>query len=149
MEKKHIIYFIITICLCIASFCYGRYRTGINGICGELESRIIFTRDETDKILDKLNLTRLAGNSATELGQAIIDGIGELQQTNAKQRVCLDAIIREVEFTEENAKIIKSALNGANDAMDVGFQLAIEDARAYETIVGTLREANEYTPKNE
>lgn len=151
INKNLFIKFGIVIILCFASFCFGRYIrfSGINGVHGELEQGIILAGDTADTILDELGITRPAGQSATDTGYAILRGIQELSKSNETARVCINEIKREVDLTEQNAEIIKQSFDGTSDAIDYGWQISIQQAEAYERIVGTLQQFNNNSSKNE
>jgi len=151
INKNFFIKFGITVILCFTSFCFGRYSrlSGINGAHGELKQRIILAGDTADTILDELSITRSAGQSATDTGYAILRGIQELSKSNETARVCLDEIKREVELTEQNAEIVKQSFDGTSDAIDYGWQISIQQAEAYERIVGTLQQFDNNSSKDE
>jgi len=141
----------IVICLCFASFCFGRYSrfSGVSGVHRELEQGIILAGDTADTILDELSITRPAGQSATDTGYAILRGIQELSKSNETARICINEIKREVELTEQNAEIIKQSFDGTSDAIDYGWQISIQQAAAYERIVGTLQQFDNNSSKDE
>lgn len=141
----------IAVDLCFTSFCFGRYSrlSGINGVHGELEQRIILAGDTADTILDELSITRPAGQSAADTGYAILRGIQELSKSNETARVCINEIKREVELTEQNAEIIKQSFDGVSDAIDYGWQIAENQANAYERIIGTLQQFDNNSSKDE
>lgn len=150
INKNLFIKFGIVIILCFASFCFGCIRlSGIGGVHRELEQGIILAGDTTDTILDELGITRPAGQSATDTGYAILRGIQELSKSNKTARVCINEIKREVEFTEQNAEIIKQSFDGVSDAIDYGWQISIQQAEAYERIVGTLQQFDNNSSKDE
>jgi len=150
INKNLFIKFGIVIILCFASFCFGYIRfSGISGVHGELEQGIILAGDTADTILDELGITRPAGQSAADTGYAILRGIQELSKSNETARVCLDEIKREVDLTEQNAEIIKQSFDGTSDAIDYGWQISIQQAEAYERIVGTLQQFDNNSSKDE
>ena len=151
INKNFFIKFSIIIILCFTSFCFGRYSrlSGISGVHRELEQRIILAGDTADTILDELSITRPAGQSAADTGYAILRGIQELSKSNETARVCINEIKREVELTEQNAEIIKQSFDGVSDAIDYGWQIAENQANAYERIIGTLQQFDNNSSKNE
>lgn len=151
INKNFFIKFSIIIILCFTSFCFGRYSrlSGIDGIHRELEQRIIFAGDTADTILDELSITRSTGQSAADTGYAILRGIQELSKSNETARVCINEIKREVELTEQNAEIIKQSFDGVSDAIDYGWQIAENQANAYERIIGTLQQFDNNSSKDE
>ena len=127
-----------------ACFCTGRF-TRIKGISGsgeQLVSGIILERDTANTILDELSIARPAGQSASDTGYAILRGIQELGKSNDAARLCINEIEREVEHTKQNAEIIKQSFDGVSDAIEYGWRVAEEQARAYERIVDTLQQFN-------
>lgn len=151
INKNFFIKFGVVIILCFTSFCFGRYIrfSGIGGVRGELEQGIVLAGDTADTILDELSISRPAGQSAADTGYAILRGIQELSKSNEAARVCINEIKREVELTEQNAEIIKQSFDGVSDAIDYGWQISIQQAEAYERIVGTLQQFDNNSSKNE
>lgn len=135
----------------IACFCAGRFTRlkGVSGASEQLESGIIFERDTANTILDELGIARPAGQSASDTGYAVLRGIQELSKSNDAARLCIDKIEREVEYTQQNAKIIEQSFNGVSDAVDYGWKIAEEQALAYERIVDTLQQFNNDTSEND
>ena len=135
----------------IACFCAGRFIRfkGISGSGEQLVSGVILERDTADKLLDELGVARPAGQSASDTGYAILRGIQELGKSNDAARLCIDKIEREVEHTQQNAEIIKQSFNGVSDAIEYGWRIAEEQARAYERIVDTLQQFNNDTSEND
>lgn len=134
-----------------ACFCTGRF-TRIKGISGsgeQLVSGVILERDTADKLLDELGVARPAGQSASDTGYAILRGIQELGKSNDAARLCINEIEREVEHTQQNAEIIKQSFNGVSDAIEYGWRIAEEQARAYERIVDTLQQFNNDSSKDD
>ena len=128
----------------IACFCAGRFTRlkGVSGASEQLESGIIFERDTANTILDELGITRPAGQSASDTGYAVLRGVQELGKSNDAARLCINEIEREVEHTQQNAEIIKQSFDGVSDAIEYGWRIAEEQARAYERIVDTLQQFN-------
>lgn len=134
-----------------ACFCTGRF-TRIKGISGsgeQLVSGVILERDTADKLLDELGVARPAGQSASDTGYAILRGIQELGKSNDAARLCINEIEQEVEHTQQNAEIIKQSFNGVSDAIEYGWRIAEEQARAYERIVDTLQQFNNDSSKDD
>ena len=127
-----------------ACFCTGRFARfkGISGSGEQLVSGIILERDTANTILDELSIARPAGQSASDTGYAILRGIQELGKSNDAARLCINEIEREVEHTKQNAEIIKQSFDGVSDAIEYGWRVAEEQARAYERIVDTLQQFN-------
>jgi hypothetical protein len=150
INKNFFIKFGIVVALCFASFCFGYSRlSGISGIHGELEQRIVLAGNTADSILDELGIARPTGQSAADTGYAILRGIQKLSKSNETARVCLDEIKREVELTEQNAEIIKQSFDGVSDAIDYGWRVTENQALAYERIVGALQQFDNNSSKNE
>ena len=139
--------------LCLLSFLAGRFiRFGSGGVSStgrELIEGIILAGDTADTIADRLAISRSSADAAGDAGLAILRGIEELQRTNEIQRICLDNIIRETQLTEQNLEIIQSNYTGLSDAIDIGFQMAIEQSSAYERIIGELRSFIDNTSKDD
>ena len=135
----------------IACFCAGRFTRfkGISGSGEQLVSGVILERDTADKLLDELGVARPAGQSASDTGYAILRGIQELGKSNDAARLCINEIEREVEHTQQNAEIIKQSFNGVSDAIEYGWRIAEEQARAYERIVDTLQQFNNDSSKDD
>lgn len=151
IDKKFFVSAGIVAVLCIVSFFTGRFtRFGrVSGNSEELIGGIVLAGDTANSVLDRLGISRSATDSATDVGYAVSRGIEELQRANEKQRICLDKIIGEVEYTEQNISIIQSNLGGVSESIQLGFKLAEEQARAYETIVDTLHEFDDNSTKDE
>lgn len=134
-----------------ACFCTGRFTRfkGISGSGEQLVSGIILEGNTANTILDELGIARPAGQSASDTGYAILKGIQELGKSNDAARLCIDKIEREVEHTQQNAEIIKQSFNGVSDAIEYGWRIAEEQARAYERIVDTLQQFNSDSSKDD
>lgn len=128
----------------ITCFCTGRFTRfkGVSGSGEQLVSGVILERDTADKLLDELSIARPAGQSASDTGYAILRGVQELGKSNDAARLCINEIEREVEHTQQNAEIIKQSFDGVSDAIEYGWRIAEEQARAYERIVDTLQQFN-------
>ena len=135
----------------IACFCAGRFTRlkGVSGASEQLESGIIFERDTANTILDELGITRPAGQSASDTGYAVLRGIQELSKSNDTARLCISEIEREVEYTQQNAKIIEQSFNGVSDAVDYGWRIAEEQVASYERIIDTLQQFNKDSGEND
>lgn len=135
----------------IACFCAGRFTRlkGVSGASEQLESGIIFERDTANTILDELGIARPAGQSASDTGYAILRGIQELSKSNDAARLCISEIEREVEYTQQNAKIIEQSFNGVSDAVDYGWKITEEQVAAYERIIDTLQQFNNNSSKDD
>ena len=151
ITKKTIIYISIIIAFGIICFCFGRFTRlrGVSGASEQLESGIILERDTANTILDELGIARPAGQSASDTGYAVLRGIQKLSESNDTARFCISEIEREVEHTQQNAEIIKQSFNGVSDAIEYGWRIAEEQARAYERIVDTLQQFNNDTSEND
>ena len=128
----------------IACFCAGRFTRfkGVSGTGEQLVSGVILEGDSANTILDELGIARPAGQSASDTGYAILRGIQELGKSNDAARLCISEIEREVEYTQQNAKIIEQSFDGVSDAIDYGWRLAENQSLAYERIVNTLQQFN-------
>lgn len=135
----------------ITCFCAGRFIRfkGVSGSSEQLVSGVILERDTADKLLDELGVARPAGQSASDTGYAILRGIQELSKSNDTARLCISEIEREVEHTQQNAEIIKQSFDGVSDAIEYGWRIAEEQARAYERIVDTLQQFNNDSSKDD
>ena len=135
----------------IACFCAGRFirLKGISGTSEQLESGIILERDTANTILDELGIARPAGQSASDTGYAVLRGIQELSKSNDTARFCISEIEREIEYTQQNAEIIKQSFNGVSDAVDYGWRITEEQVASYERIVDTLQQFNNDSSKDD
>ena len=135
----------------IACFCTGRFTRlrGVSGSSKQLESGIILERDTANTILDELGIARPAGQSASDTGYAVLRGIQELSKSNDTARLCISEIEREVEYTQQNAKIIEQSFNGVSDAVDYGWRIAEEQVASYERIIDTLQQFNKDSGEND
>lgn len=135
----------------IACFCAGRFTRlkGVSGASEQLESGIILERDTANTILDELGIARPAGQSASDTGYAVLRGIQELSKSNDAARLCISEIEREVEYTQQNAKIIEQSFNGVSDAVDYGWRITEEQVATYERIVDTLQQFNNDSSKDD
>lgn len=135
----------------VLGFCTGRFIRfkQISGSSEQLISGIILERDTTDRILDELSITRTTGSSAADTEQAILRGIQELSKSNDTAKLCIGEIEREIEHTQQNAEIIKQSFDGVSDAIEYGWRIAEEQARAYERIVDTLQQFNNDSSKDD
>lgn len=151
IEKKTIIYIIILIICCAASFSIGRFVRfgGASGNSKELIERVIQGRAQTDRILEQLNISKSSADSAEKAGQLIADGIERLAESNKVQRLLISKLESEIADTERRTDEIKSALAGAANSFEYGFEIAIEQSKSYERIVRTLSEVPSNSSKNE
>ena len=135
----------------IACFCAGRFTRlkGVSGASEQLESGIILERDTANTILDELGIARPAGQSASDTGYAVLRGIQELSKSNDAARLCISEIEREVEYTQQNAKIIEQSFNGVSDAVDYGWRITEEQVATYERIIDTLQQFNNNSSKDD
>lgn len=135
----------------IACFCAGRFIRfkGVSGSSEQLVSGIVLEGNTANTILDELGIARPAGQSASDTGYAVLRGIQELGKSNDAARLCINEIEREVEHTQQNAEIIKQSFNGVSDAIEYGWRIAEEQARAYERIVDTLQQFNKDSRKDD
>ena len=135
----------------ITCFCAGRFIRfkGISGSGEQLVSGIVLEGNTANTILDELGIARPAGQSASDTGYAVLRGIQELSKSNDTARLCISEIEREIEYTQQNAEIIKQSFDGVSDAIEYGWRIAEEQARAYERIVDTLQQFNNDSTKDE
>ena len=135
----------------ITCFCAGRFIRfkGISGSGEQLISGIVLEGDTANTILDELGIARPAGQSASGTGYAVLRGIQELSKSNDTAKLCISEIEREIEHTQQNAEIIKQSFDGVSDAIEYGWRIAEEQARAYERIVDTLQQFNNDTSEND
>ena len=149
--KKILINIGCVVLIFIFGFCTGRFIRfkGISGASEQLVSGIILEGDTANTILDKLGIARPAGQSASDTGYAVLRGIQELSKSNDTAKLCISEIEREIEHTQQNAEIIKQSFNGLSDAIEYGWRIAEEQARAYERIVDTLQQFNNNSTKDD
>lgn len=135
----------------ITCFCAGRFIRfkGISGSGEQLVSGIVLEGNTANTILDELGIARPAGQSASDTGYAILRGIQELSKSNDAARLCISEIEREVEYTQQNAKIIEQSFNGVSDAVDYGWKITEEQVAAYERIIDTLQQFNNNSSKDD
>ena len=151
IDKKFFIKLSIVAILCFASFCAGRFIRfrGVSGTGEQLVSGVILEGDSANTILDELGIARPAGQSASDTGYAVLRGIQELSKSNDTAKLCISEIEREIEHTQQNAEIIKQSFDGVSDAIEYGWRIAEEQARAYERIVDTLQQFNNDSSKDD
>lgn len=135
----------------ITCFCAGRFIRfkGISGSGEQLVSGIVLEGNTANTILDELGIARPAGQSASDTGYAVLRGIQELSKSNDTAKLCISEIEREIEHTQQNAEIIKQSFDGVSDAIEYGWRIAEEQARAYERIVDTLQQFNNDSSKDD
>lgn len=135
----------------ITCFCAGRFIRfkGVSGSSEQLVSGIVLEGNTANTILDELGIARPAGQSASDTGYAVLRGIQELSKSNDTARLCISEIEREIEHTQQNAEIIKQSFDGVSDAIEYGWRIAEEQARAYERIVDTLQQFNNDSSKDD
>ena len=135
----------------ITCFCAGRFIRfkGVSGSSEQLISGIVLEGNTADTILDELGIARPAGQSASDTGYAVLRGIQELSKSNDTAKLCISEIEREIEHTQQNAEIIKQSFDGVSDAIEYGWRIAEEQARAYERIVDTLQQFNNDSSKDD
>lgn len=135
----------------ITCFCAGRFIRfkGISGSSEQLVSGIVLEGNTANTILDELGIARPAGQSANDTGYAVLRGIQELSKSNDTAKLCISEIEREIEYTQQNAEIIKQSFDGVSDAIEHGWRIAEEQARAYERIVDTLQQFNNDSSKDD
>lgn len=134
----------------ITCFCAGRFIRfkGVSGSGEQLVSGIVLEGNTANTILDELGIARPAGQSASDTGYAVLRGIQELGKSNDAAKLCISEIEREIEHTQQNAEIIKQSFDGVSDAIEYGWRIAEEQARAYERIVDTLQQFNNDSSKD-
>lgn len=135
----------------ITCFCAGRFIRfkGISGSGEQLVSGIVLEGNTANTILDELGIARPAGQSASDTGYAVLRGIQELSKSNDTAKLCIGEIEREIEHTQQNAEIIKQSFDGVSDAIEYGWRIAEDQARAYERIVDTLQQFNNDSSKDD
>ena len=135
----------------VTCFCAGRFIRfkGISGSGEQLVSGIVLEGNTANTILDELGIARPAGQSASDTGYAVLRGIQELSKSNDTAKLCISEIEREIEHTQQNAEIIKQSFDGVSDAIEYGWRIAEEQARAYERIVDTLQQFNNDSSKDD
>ena len=149
-KKNVIICLSIVVVLCVSCFLAGRFirlnRT--SGTSQQLIDRIVLTGDTADRVLDELGIGRSAGKSAADYGYAIAEGVRRLSESDEKQRVLINDIRREINDTTENAKVINESFTNVSDAVDYGWNVIIEEARAYERIANSTLEFDKNSDEN-
>ena len=135
----------------VTCFCAGRFIRfkGVSGSGEQLVSGIVLEGNTANTILDELGIARPAGQSASDTGYAVLRGIQELSKSNDTAKLCISEIEREIEHTQQNAEIIKQSFDGVSDAIEYGWRIAEEQARAYERIVDTLQQFNNDSSKDD
>ena len=135
----------------IICFCAGRFIRfkGVSGSSEQLVSGIVLEGDTADTILDELGIARPAGQSASDTGYAVLRGIQELSKSNDTARFCISEIEREIEYTQQNAEIIKQSFDGVSDSIEYGWRLAENQSLAYERIIDTLQQFNKDSGEND
>lgn len=133
----------IVVLLCVASFCARGFIDArrVSGTSQQLVDGIVLERDTASKLANELNLAGIATASGAELGPAILDGVAELRRASEVGRICTDAIIS---ATQKDAEYIKDLREHSIDyfsATDYAFELAIERAELYESIIRAYDEA--------
>lgn len=151
IDKKFFIKLGCIALLGVTCFCAGRFIRfkGVSGSGEQLISGIVLEGDTANTILDELGIARPAGQSASDTGYAVLRGIQELSKSNDTAKLCLSEIEREIEHTQQNAEIIKQSFDGVSDAIEYGWRIAEEQARAYERIVDTLQQFNNDSSKDD
>ena len=151
IDKKFFIKLGCIIVFGFACFCAGRFIRfkGISGSGEQLVSGIVLEGNTANTILDELGIARPAGQSASDTGYAVLRGIQELGKSNDAAKLCISEIEREIEYTQQNAEIIKQSFDGVSDAIEYGWRIAEEQARAYERIVDTLQQFNNDSSKDD
>ena len=151
IDKKFFIKLGCIILFGITCFCAGRFIRfkGVSGSSEQLISGIVLEGNTADTILDELGIARPAGQSASDTGYAVLRGIQELSKSNDTAKLCISEIEREIEHTQQNAEIIKQSFDGVSDAIEYGWRIAEEQARAYERIVDTLQQFNNDSSKDD
>lgn len=151
IDKKFFIKFGCITLFGITCFCAGRFIRfkGISGSGEQLVSGIVLEGNTANTILDELGIARPAGQSASDTGYAVLRGIQELSKSNDTAKLCISEIEREIEHTQQNAEIIKQSFDGVSDAIEYGWRIAEEQARAYERIVDTLQQFNNDSSKDD
>ena len=151
IDKKFFIKLGCIIVFGFACFCAGRFIRfkGISGSGEQLVSGIVLEGNTANTILDELGIARPAGQSASDTGYAVLRGIQELGKSNDAAKLCISEIEREIEHTQQNAEIIKQSFDGVSDAIEYGWRIAEEQARAYERIVDTLQQFNNDSSKDD
>ena len=151
IDKKFFIKFGCITLFGIICFCAGRFIRfkGVSGSSEQLVSGIVLEGNTANTILDELGIARPAGQSASDTGYAVLRGIQELSKSNDTAKLCISEIEREIEHTQQNAEIIKQSFDGVSDAIEYGWRIAEEQARAYERIVDTLQQFNNDSSKDD
>ena len=149
--KKILINIGCVVFIFVFGFCTGRFIRfkGISGTSEQLVSGIILEGDTANTILDKLGIARPAGQSASDTGYAVLRGIQELSKSNDTARFCISEIEREIEYTQQNAEIIKQSFDGVSDSIEYGWRLAENQSLAYERIIDTLQQFNKDSGEND
>lgn len=142
ITKKDIIIFIIFIISCISCFFAGRFiRIGrIAGNSEQLVDGIVLSRDTTDKVIDRLNITANVLISSTEYEQAIIRGIDQLQRSNQIGQLCLSEIERTIEDSKEFTEKLNESYSEFSDGTEWAFNVAIRKSEEYERVIESLQQ---------
>jgi len=150
INKKTFIYIGIIVLVFFAGIFTDRHtRFGrASGTSEQLVEGIVLSGDDASRVLDELGIARCTGQSAADLGYAVSQGIEKLCYSNEVQRVFIDDVRREIDTATENAKIINDSFNGVSDAVDYGWNVILEEARALKRIADRTREFEANTSEN-
>ena len=132
--KKILINIGCVVFIFIFGFCTGRFIRfkGISGASEQLVSGIILEGDTANTILDKLGIARLAGQSASDTGYAVLRGIQELSKSNDTGQKCINLLKSEIAFDLEIYEKYKST-DLSN--IDKELNIAVEQALRYEQLL--------------
>ena len=132
--KKILINIGCVVFIFIFGFCTGRFIRfkGISGASEQLVSGIILEGDTANTILDKLGIARLAGQSASDTGYAVLRGIQELSKSNDAGQKCINLLKSEIAFDLEIYEKYKST-DLSN--IDKELNIAVEQALRYEQLL--------------
>lgn len=150
MQIKGASVFIIIVVVGIVCYWAGKQSgfTGNSGAGTELVDGIILSRNDTERILDELVVAGFAGKSSVSYGQAVADGIEKLCESNKRQRLYINDVRREIDSATQNTEIINESITGISDAVDYGWQIVLEDAKALERIARITRDYHEDSGEN-
>lgn len=141
--KKVIIGVCIVIGIIVASFCAGRFSRprGATGTSQQLVDGVVLSRETTDKLFNELNLGGVSLKSGIGYEQALLEGVGTLRKSSEVGRICTDAIEQSIKSDEKFNEELRRNVSGYFDATDYAFDVAINHAELYESIIRSYEQA--------
>lgn len=139
ITKKTFIYLGIILVFGFICFCFGRFTrpSGASGTSQSVVDGIVLEREAIDRIADGLNIEGASIKSADDLGRAIEDGLKTSGRSFEIGRVCTNAIAESIKADQEFSENLRRDLSDSFDTTEYAFDLAINRAELYESIVRT------------